>query len=142
MWQNFKNGFIKENPVFALFLGMCSALAISTSLNNAIGMGVCVTLVLLFSNVIISLLRKLIPDEIRIPVYIVVIASLVTIVEMLVHAYAPALYQSLGVFLSLPLLFLYNGTQGCTHPAWIFFYRLFYPFHLSFLLLLEKLFQA
>ena len=91
MWQNFKNGFIKENPVFALFLGMCSALAISTSLNNAIGMGVCVTLVLLFSNVIISLLRKLIPDEIRIPVYIVVIASLVTIVEMLVHAYAPAL---------------------------------------------------
>ncbi|MBQ1810421.1 MAG: electron transport complex subunit E [Erysipelotrichaceae bacterium] len=101
MWQNFKNGFIKENPVFALFLGMCSALAISTSLNNAIGMGVCVTLVLLFSNVIISLLRKLIPDEIRIPVYIVVIASLVTIVEMLVHAYAPALYQSLGVFLSL-----------------------------------------
>jgi electron transport complex protein RnfE len=64
-------------------------------------MGVCVTIVLVFSNVIISLLRKMIPDEIRIPVYIVVIASLVTIVEMLVHAYAPALYQSLGVFLSL-----------------------------------------
>ena len=101
MWNNFKNGFIKENPVFGLYLGMCSTLAISTSLNNAVGMGVCVTLVLIFSNVIISAIRKITPDEIRIPVYIVVIATLVTIVEMLVHAFMPELYTSLGVFLSL-----------------------------------------
>ena len=101
MWQNFKKAFIEDNPVFSMFLGLCSALAISTSLNNAIGMGLCVTVVLVFSNVIISLLRKFINSEIRIPVYIVVIASLVTIVEMLVHAYAPDLYRSLGVFLSL-----------------------------------------
>lgn len=101
MWNNFKNGFIKENPVFGLYLGMCSTLAISTSLNNAIGMGVCVTLVLIASNVIISLIRKITPEEIRIPVYIVIIASLVTVCEMLVHAFMPELYTSLGVFLSL-----------------------------------------
>ncbi|MBR2802020.1 MAG: electron transport complex subunit RsxE [Erysipelotrichaceae bacterium] len=101
MWKNFKNGFIKENPVFGLYLGMCSSLAISTSLNNAIGMGACVTLVLLFSNILVSLIRKITPDEIRIPVYIVIIATLVTIVEMLVHAFAPGLYDSLGVFLGL-----------------------------------------
>ena len=101
MWNNFKNGFIKENPVFGLYLGMCSTLAISTSLNNAIGMGLCVTLVLLFSNIIISAIRKIVPDEIRIPVYIVIIATLVTIIEMLVHAFMPELYSALGVFLSL-----------------------------------------
>ncbi len=101
MWKNFKNGFILENPVFGLYLGMCSALAISTTLNNAIGMGMCVTLVLICSNIIVSIIRKVTPDEIRIPVYIVVIASLVTIVEMLVHAFMPELYKSLGVFLSL-----------------------------------------
>lgn len=80
---------------------MCSALAISTSLNNAIGMGLCVTLVLICSNILVSLIRKITPDEIRIPVYIVIIASLVTVVEMFVHAYMPELYTSLGVFLSL-----------------------------------------
>ena len=101
MWNNFKNGFIKENPVFGLYLGMCSSLAISTSLNNAIGMGACVTLVLIASNVIVSAIRKITPDEIRIPVYIVVIASLVTVVEMIVHAFMPELYTSLGVFLGL-----------------------------------------
>lgn len=101
MWNNFKNGFIKENPVFGLYLGMCSSLAISTSLNNAIGMGACVTLVLIASNVIVSAIRKITPDEIRIPVYIVVIASLVTVVEMVVHAFMPELYTSLGVFLGL-----------------------------------------
>jgi len=100
-WQSFKNGFIKENPVFGLYLGLCSALAISTTLDNAIGMGLSVTLVLLCSNVIISAMRKITPDEIRIPVYIVVIASLVTVVEMLLNAYAVDLYASLGVFISL-----------------------------------------
>ena len=101
MWNNFKNGFIKENPVFGLYLGMCSTLALSTTLDNAVGMGLCVTLVLIFSNIIISLIRKITPDEVRIPVYIVIIASLVSMVEMFVHAYMPQLYGSLGVFLSL-----------------------------------------
>ena len=99
--NNFKNGFIKENPVFCLYLGMCSTLAISTSLNNALGMGVCVIVVLVLSNAIISLIRNITPDEIRIPVYIVIIASLVSIVELLIHAFVPALYDALGAFLSL-----------------------------------------
>ena len=101
MWNNFKNGFIKENPVFGLYLGLCSSLAISTSVNNAIGMGACVTIVLILSNCIVSLIRKITPSEIRIPDYIVVIASLVTVVEMVVHAFMSELYTSLGVFLSL-----------------------------------------
>ena len=99
--NNFKNGFIKENPVFCLYLGMCSTLALSTSLNNALGMGVCVIVVLVLSNAIISLIRNITPDEIRIPVYIVIIATLVTIVELLIHAFVPALYDALGAFLSL-----------------------------------------
>lgn len=99
--KNFINGFIKENPVFCLYLGMCSTLALSTNLNNALGMGLCVTIVLIFSNLIISLIRNITPDEIRIPVYIVVIATLVSVVELLVHAYIPALFDALGAFLSL-----------------------------------------
>ena len=99
--NNFKNGFIKENPVFCLYLGLCSTLAISTSLNNALGMGVCVIVVLILSNAIISLIRNITPDEIRIPVYIVVIATLVSIVELLIHAFVPSLYDALGAFLSL-----------------------------------------
>ncbi|SJZ95114.1 electron transport complex subunit RsxE [Anaerorhabdus furcosa] len=99
--KNFTAGFLRENPVFGLYLGLCSVLAISTTLNNAIGMGVAVIAVLVMSNVIISALRKIIPDEIRIPVYIVIIATLVTIVEMLIHAYAPSLYSALGAFINL-----------------------------------------
>ena len=99
--NNFKNGFIKENPVFCLYLGMCSTLALSTSINNALGMGICVTLVLIMSNAIISLIRNITPDEVRIPVYIVVISTLVTIIELLVHAYVPELFDALGAFLSL-----------------------------------------
>ena len=101
MWNNFKNCFIKDNPVFGLFLGMCSTLAVSSSLNNAVGMGVCVIIVLVLSNVIISAMRKIVPDEIRIPVFIVVIASLVTILQMVLHAFVADLYTSLGAFLSL-----------------------------------------
>ena len=101
MWNNFKSGFIKENPVFGLYLGMCSSLAISGTLDNAIGMGACVIAVLMASNIIVSVMRKIIPDEIRIPVYIVIIASLVTVVEMVVQAFMPVLYDSLGVFLGL-----------------------------------------
>lgn len=99
--NSFTRGLFAENPVFGLYLGICSALAISTSLNNALGMGVAVICVLTLSNVIISLMRKIIPDEIRIPVYIVIIATLVTIVEMLMHAYTPSLYSALGAFISL-----------------------------------------
>ncbi len=100
-FESFKNGLLKENPVFSLFLGLCSALAITTTLNNAIGMGIAVIVVLILSNVIISLLRNIIPDEIHIPVYIVIIATLVKIIEMLIEAFAPALYTSLGVFIAL-----------------------------------------
>lgn len=99
--ENFTAGFIRENPVFGLYLGLCSTLAITTSLNNAIGMGVAVILVLVMSNVIISCLRKVTPSEIRIPVYIVVIATLVKIIQMLIKAYAPALDSALGVFIPL-----------------------------------------
>ncbi len=97
----FKKGLFIENPIFVLLLGLCSALAITTSLTNAIGMGMAVTCVLIMSNVIISLLRNIIPNEIRIPVFIVVIATLVKCVQMLMNAYTPALYESLGVFIPL-----------------------------------------
>lgn len=100
-FENFKNGLIKDNPVFGLYLGICSTLAITTSLNNAIGMGFAVICVLIMSNVIISCIRKITPDEIRIPVYIVIIATLVTIIQMLIEAFAPSLNTSLGVFIPL-----------------------------------------
>jgi Na+-translocating ferredoxin:NAD+ oxidoreductase subunit E len=99
--DNFKAGFIRENPVFALYLGLCSVLAISTTLNNAVGMGAAVIAVLVLSNVIIAAMRKITPDEIRIPVYIVVIATLVKIAELLIQAYAAELYVALGVFIPL-----------------------------------------
>ena len=98
--ENFTAGFIRENPVFGLYLGCCSTLAITTSLNNAIGMGVSVIIVLILSNVIISMMRKIIPDEIRIPVYIVVIAALVKSIE-LIKAYASSIDAALGLFLPL-----------------------------------------
>lgn len=101
MLENFKNGLIKDNPVFGLYLGLCSTLAITTSVNNAIGMGVAVIVVLTLSNVIISAIRKIVPDDVRIPVYIVIIATLVKITQMMIEAYAPALNTSLGVFIPL-----------------------------------------
>ncbi len=96
-----KNGIFNENPIFVLLLGLCSSLAITTSLTNAVGMGLAVTAVLIASNVIISAIRKLVPSEIRIPVYIVIIATLVKSVQMLLNAYSPMLYNSLGVFIPL-----------------------------------------
>ena len=95
------NGLAKENPVLVLGLGTCPALAVSTSATNAIGMGIAATFVLLGSNIAISLLRRIIPDKVRIPCYIVLIAGFVTLVQMAVEAYAYALYQSLGIFLPL-----------------------------------------
>ncbi|MBQ8140276.1 MAG: electron transport complex subunit E [Clostridia bacterium] len=99
--QNFLKGIIKENPVLVLVLGTCPTLAITSSVGNALGMGVAATVVLLCSNMVISALRKVIPDKVRIPCYIVLIAGFVTMVEMLMHAFAPDLYEALGIFLSL-----------------------------------------
>jgi len=96
-----KNGILTENPVFRLVLGTCPTLAVSTSASNAIGMGIAATLVLICSNAVISALRKVIPAKVRIPAYITIIAGFVTIVQMLVKAFAPALDESLGVFLPL-----------------------------------------
>lgn len=100
-FEIFKKGLFVENPIFVLLLGLCSSLAITTSLTNAVGMGMAVLCVLIMSNVIISLLRKIIPNEIRIPVFIVIIATLVKCVQMLMNAFTPALYESLGVFIPL-----------------------------------------
>lgn len=95
------NGVIKENPAFVLMLGMCPTLAVTTSATNGFGMGVSTMAVLIVSNLIISLMRKIIPDEVRLPAYIVIVASLVTVVELLTEAYLPALYSSLGIYIPL-----------------------------------------
>lgn len=99
--KEFTKGLIRENPVLRLVLGTCPTLATSTSMINAIGMGLAATIVLLCSNIVISALRKVIPDKVRIPAYVVIIASFVTIVQMLVKAFVPALDAALGVFLPL-----------------------------------------
>lgn len=95
------NGIVKENPVFVLMLGMCPTLAVTTSAENGLGMGIATMAVLVMSNFIISLLRKVIPNGVRVPVYIIIIASFVTIVEMLMHAYVTSLYNSLGIYIPL-----------------------------------------
>ena len=97
----FMNGIIDENPTFRMVLGMCPTLAITTAVSNGIGMGLAVTFVLVFSNLVISLLRKAIPDQIRIPAFIVVIATFVAIVQLVVKAFVPALDAALGVFIPL-----------------------------------------
>jgi len=95
------NGLFAENPTFIQLLGMCPTLAVTTSLINAIGMGLSATFVLIFSNLVISLLRKFIPDKIRIASYIVVIAAFVSVIEMLLKAYLPAISNALGLFIPL-----------------------------------------
>ncbi len=95
------NGIIKENPVLVLVLGTCPTLAISTTVSGAIGMGIAATFVLICSNMVISALRKVIPDKVRIPCYITVIAAFVTIVMMLIEAFVPSLYSALGIYLPL-----------------------------------------
>lgn len=97
----FTKGIIKENPIFVMALGLCPTLAVSTSVNNAIGMGAAATFVLLCSNFIISLIKNAIPKKIRIPCYILVIASFVTIVDLAMNAYLPDLHKSLGLFIPL-----------------------------------------
>ena len=96
-----KNGILTENPTFVLVLGMCPTIAVTTSAINGLGMGLAATAVLMGSNMAISAIRKCIPDEIRIPAFIVVIAGFVTVVQLLISAYAPALNKSLGIFIPL-----------------------------------------
>ena len=94
-------GLFKENPVFIIMLGLCPTLGVTTQVVNGIGMGLSVIFVLVFSNIFISLLKNIIPNSVRIPSYIVIIAAFVTIVEMVMHAFAPAIYKALGIFLPL-----------------------------------------
>jgi len=98
---NFTKGFIKENPVFVLLLGLCPTLGVTTSAINGIGMGLATTFVLVMSNLVVSLVKSQIPDKVRIPAFIVIIASFVTIVELVMQAYLPALFDSLGIFIPL-----------------------------------------
>jgi electron transport complex protein RnfE len=100
-WQVFKTGIFKNNPVFIVNLGLCPTLATSTSLRDAFGMGMAATFVLVGSNVIVSAIRRAVPHKVRIPCYIVVIATFVTIVELFLGAYQPDLYKALGIFLPL-----------------------------------------
>lgn len=95
------NGIIKENPTLILMLGMCPTLAVSTRAFNGIGMGLSTTAVLILSNFVISLLRKLIPDQVRLPAFIVVVASMVTVTELLMEAYLPGVYEALGIYIPL-----------------------------------------
>ena len=95
------NGIVKENPVFVLMLGMCPTLAVTTSAMNGVGMGLSSMVVLAISNLVISLLRKIIPDEVRLPAFIVVVASFVTVVELLMEAYMQSLYSALGIYIPL-----------------------------------------
>ena len=100
-WQNFTKGIIKENPIFVMMLGMCPTLGVSTSAINGLGMGGATLFVLVFSNVLISGIKSFIPEIVRIPCYIVIIASGVTILEMLMAAYLPNLYAALGIYIPL-----------------------------------------
>jgi len=101
MIKELTKGFFKENPIFVLLLGLCPTLAVSTKVINALGMGAGVIFVLLGSNIFVSLLKNFIPDKVRIPAYIVIIASFVTIVDLVMQAFAPSLSESLGVFVKL-----------------------------------------
>lgn len=99
--ERLSNGIIKENPTFVLMLGMCPTLAVTTSATNGIGMGLTTTVILAASNLMISLLRKFIPDSVRMPAFIVVVASFVTIVELLLEGFIPDLYDALGIYIPL-----------------------------------------
>ena len=100
-WERITNGIFKENPALILMLGMCPLLAVTTSAINGLGMGMSTLVVLTISNVVISLLRKIIPDEVRLPAFIVIVASFVTVVELLMQAYLQSLYASLGIYIPL-----------------------------------------
>jgi electron transport complex protein RnfE len=99
--QNFSKGIIKENPVFVLLLGLCPTLGVTTSAINGLGMGLATTFVLVMSNLVVSLVKNVIPDKVRIPSFIVIIASFVTIVELVMQGFIPALFDQLGLFIPL-----------------------------------------
>jgi Na+-translocating ferredoxin:NAD+ oxidoreductase subunit E len=99
--KNFTKGFIKENPVFVLLLGMCPVLGVTSSAINGLGMGLATTFVLVMANTVVSLVKSQIPDKVRIPAFIVIIATFVTVVELVMQAYLPALFESLGLFIPL-----------------------------------------
>lgn len=100
-WNNLTKGFIRENPILVLLLGCCPTLATTTNAINGLSMGLAVTFVLIMSNICISLLKNFIPDKVRIPCFIVVIASFVTVVQLVMEAYLPAIYETLGLFIPL-----------------------------------------
>jgi len=100
-WKNFSKGFFKDNPVFVLFLGLCPTLGVTTSAFNGLGMGLATTFVLVMSNLVVSIIKSQIPDKVRIPSFIVIIASFVTIVELVMQAYLPSLFDQLGLFIPL-----------------------------------------
>jgi len=100
-WKNFSKGFIRENPIFVLVLGMCPTLGVTSSAINGLGMGLATTFVLMMSNIVISLVKDVIPDKVRIPAFIVIIAAFVTVVQLIMQAYVPSLYKSLGLFIPL-----------------------------------------
>ena len=99
--QVFMAGIVEENPILVLMIGLCPTLAVSSNANDALGMGVAASFVLVASNVLISLLRKVIPASVRIPIFIVIVATFVTLIDLLMHAYQPELYKNLGVFVPL-----------------------------------------
>jgi len=99
--KNFSKGFIRENPVFILLLGMCPTLGVTSSAINGLGMGLATTFVLVMSNLVVSLVKSQIPDKVRIPSFIVIIAAFVTVVQLTMQAYLPALFKSLGIFIPL-----------------------------------------
>jgi electron transport complex protein RnfE len=100
-WNNFSKGFFRENPILVLLLGTCPTLAVTSSAINGLGMGLATTFVLFMSNVFISLIKDFVPDKVRIPAFVVVIASFVTVVDLLMQAYTPALSKQLGIFIPL-----------------------------------------
>lgn len=101
LWKDFSNGLFKENPTFRLVLGTCPTLAVTTAVFNGAGMGIAAAAVLIGSNLIISLIKKIVPNEVRIPIYVVVIATFVTVVQMLIQAFSPELDKQLGIFIPL-----------------------------------------
>lgn len=110
------NGIIKENPTFVLMLGMCPTLAVTTSAKNGFGMGMTTMVILALSNLMISMLRKMIPDSVRMPAYIVVVASFVTIVQFLLQGFIPSLYDSLGIYIPLIVVVSSWDVQRLMHP--------------------------
>ena len=121
-WKVFTAGIIRENPVLRLVLGCCSALAVTTTVSGAVGMGLAMTFVLVCSNIVISALRKVIPAKVHLPCYIVIIATFVTVVQMVLQAFVPDLYKALGVYLALIVVnCIILGRARCSPartPSW------------------------